>query len=190
MGIADSLKIFPRGLPAGEENPPRLLLFCGDDDMIELYDFGLSPEKGEGRPMKKPVWTADRLEKVTLALTALFAAVTLLWFLLPRSDPAVPTVVDPAHSLRAAEVRPLPDAPGLLEGEILDLNTASEADLTRLPGIGEKRAEDIVAWREENGGFSDTEELMEISGIGEGTYERVAPYVTTGGGDDGTDPGG
>ena len=80
-----------------------------------------------------------------------------------------------------------------LEGEILDLNTASEADLTRLPGIGEKRAADIAAWREENGGFAAEEELMEVSGIGEGTYERVAPYITVGeeeeGGAHGADTG-
>ena len=141
--------------------------------------------KGTARP-------ADRLEKVTLLLTALFVAFTLRWFLLPRGDPAVPAAVDPAHSLRIAEVPAAPDAPGILEGEVLDLNTASQADLTRLPGIGEKRAADIVAWREENGGFSDKEELMEISGIGEGTYERVAPYVTAGeeGDAHGTDPGG
>lgn len=143
--------------------------------------------------MKRVEWTAVRLEKVTLLVTALFAAVTLLWFLLPRSDPAVPTAVDTAHSLRAVEVREMPEAPGILEGEVLDLNTASEADLTRLPGIGEKRAADIVAWREAGGGFAAKEELMEISGIGEGTYEKIAPYVAVGGaqegGDHGTDPG-
>ena len=140
--------------------------------------------------MKKPVWPAGGLEARTLALTALFAAAVLLWFLLPQGGPAVPLPADPARSLRAAEVPAAPEAPGLLEGEVLDLNTAAEADLARLPGIGEKRAADIAAWREENGGFSDTEELMEISGIGERTYEQVAPYVTAGGEDDGAHPGG
>ncbi len=143
--------------------------------------------------MKPRTWTARRLERVTLLLTALFAAFTLLWFLAPRGDPAAPTAVDPAHSLRAAEVRQAPDAPGILEGEVLDLNTASEDDLTRLPGIGEKRAADIAAWREANGGFTSKEELMEVSGIGEGTYERVAPYITAGqqeeGGDHAADTG-
>ncbi len=142
--------------------------------------------------MKPRTWTARRLERVTLLLTALFAAFTLLWFLAPRGDPAAPTAVDPAHSLRAAEVRQAPDAPGILEGEVLDLNTAPAEDLTRLPGIGEKRAEDIVAWREEHGGFDSKEELMEVSGVGEGTYERVSPYITVNGEGErhGADPGG
>ena len=142
--------------------------------------------------MKPPAWPAGRLEKLTILLTAVFAAVTLVWFLLPRGDPAVPTVVEPGHSLRAAEPVESPDAPGILEGEVLDLNTASEEDLTRLPGIGEKRAADIAAWREENGGFETKEDLMEVSGIGEGTYDRVAPYITVNGEGEqhGADPGG
>ena len=134
------------------------------------------------------------LEAAVLLLTALFLAGTLLWFLAGPGAPSGVTVVRTAHSLRAAEPAPAPDAPGILEGEILDLNTASEADLTRLPGVGEKRAAEIAAWREANGGFSAPEELMEISGIGEATYARLAPYVTAGpaeeGGDHGEDPGG
>ena len=142
--------------------------------------------------MKPPAWPAGRLEKLTILLTAVFAAVTLVWFLLPRGDPAVPTLVEPGHSLRAAEPAETPDAPGILEGEVLDLNAASEEDLTRLPGIGEKRAADIAAWREENGGFENKEDLMEVSGIGEGTYDRVAPYITVSGEGEqhGADPGG
>ena len=143
--------------------------------------------------MKRPVWTQRRLETITLLLTALFVALTLLWFLIPRGVPAAPTAVTAAHSLRTAKPQETHDAPGILEGKVLDLNTASEADLTRLPGIGEKRAADIAAWREENGGFAAEEELMEVSGIGEGTYERVAPYITVGeeeeGGAHGADTG-
>ena len=141
--------------------------------------------------MKLSFWPAGRLEKLTLLLTALFAAVTLAWFLLLKGEPAAPTAVEPGHSLRAAEPAETPDAPGILEGEVLDLNTASEEDLTRLPGIGEKRAADIAAWREENGGFDSKEELLEVSGIGEGTYDRVSPYITVNGEGEshGADPG-
>ncbi len=66
---------------------------------------------------------------------------------------------------------------GLMEGEIMDLNTATYSDLTRLPGIGAGRAEDIVAWREQNGGFDSVEELTEIKGIGKATLEGLRPYV-------------
>ena len=120
-----------------------------------------------------------RLEGMTMLLTALFIAATLLWFLL--GDAALQsseTIVRTSHSLRVSEAREEPEAPGMLEGEVLDLNSASESDLTRLPGIGEKRASDIVSWREEHNGFTDTEELMDINGIGETIYQRLAPYVT------------
>ena len=88
-----------------------------------------------------------------------------------------------------------PAAPGLLDGEAMDLNTASAADLTRLPGIGQVKAEAIVAWREEHGGFSSVEELLEVKGIGEATLEGLRPYVTAApaaeeGGDHGTNSGG
>ena len=134
------------------------------------------------------------LEGITLLLTALFILTTLLWFrwgdgVSENAD----TIIRTEHSLRAVEDREEPEAPGMLEGEVLDLNSASESDLTRLPGIGEKRAAEIAAWREEHGRFTDTEELMEINGIGEAIYTRLAPYVAVEpvekGEDHGEDPG-
>lgn len=77
-----------------------------------------------------------------------------------------------------------PGAPGMLEGERLDLNAASPGDLTRLPGIGEQRAAEIVAYREEHGGFSDVEELLQVPGIGPGILEGLRDYVTVGEGQD------
>lgn len=55
----------------------------------------------------------------------------------------------------------------LLEGEVIDINSAPVEDLQRLPGIGEKRAQAIVAWREEHGPFQSVDELVQVSGIGE-----------------------
>ena len=71
----------------------------------------------------------------------------------------------------------------LLEGEVIDLNTASAADLTRLPGIWEKRAQAIVDYRESSGPFQSVEELTEVKGIGEGILAQVYDYVTVGGPD-------
>lgn len=51
----------------------------------------------------------------------------------------------------------------------ININTASVQELTKLKGIGEKKAEAIVAWRKENGNFNTVEQLLEVKGIGEAT---------------------
>ena len=62
----------------------------------------------------------------------------------------------------------------------LDLNTATQADLEGLSGVGPVTAQAILAWREEHGRFTSVDELLEVSGIGEKTLERLAPDVTVG----------
>lgn len=85
----------------------------------------------------------------------------------------------------AAEVSAidLPQEEGIPAKELLgklDLNTAGAEELIRLPGIGEKRAADIIAYREEKGGFSAIEEIMEVSGIGEKTFAKIKEEITVG----------
>lgn len=64
---------------------------------------------------------------------------------------------------------------------VVDLNRATRAELEALPGVGPVTAGKILAWRDEHGGFSVAEELLEVSGIGERTLEQLRPYVTVGG---------
>ena len=66
---------------------------------------------------------------------------------------------------------PTADAP-------LNLNTAAKEELMLLPRIGETLAERILAYRAENGSFVSTEQLMDIDGIGEGTYNSIRDLVT------------
>ena len=61
--------------------------------------------------------------------------------------------------------------------EPVNINSATVEELSELPRIGEVTATRIVEWREENGPFSSTEELMNVQGIGERVYERIRPYV-------------
>lgn len=68
----------------------------------------------------------------------------------------------------------------LLEGETIDLNTAGQADLERLPGIGATRARDIIRERQENGPFRSVDELERVKGIGPATVEALRPYITVG----------
>jgi competence protein ComEA len=56
-----------------------------------------------------------------------------------------------------------------------DLQTANIDDLITIPGIGEKRANDILAYRAENG-FVNKTDLMKVKGIGKSTYLKIEPY--------------
>lgn len=60
----------------------------------------------------------------------------------------------------------------------ININTADQATLQLLPGIGVSYAKRIIDYRIEHGGFSKIEELMEIKGIGEKRFEKIRPLVT------------
>ena len=59
----------------------------------------------------------------------------------------------------------------------MNINTASAQELAAVEGMSEENAKAIVAYRKENGAFSDVSEIMNIKGIGEKTYYNVAPYL-------------
>ena len=60
----------------------------------------------------------------------------------------------------------------------VDLNTATANELEQLPGIGPKRAEAIIAYREAHGPFARVEQVMNVSGIGTGIFQEIRPYIT------------
>lgn len=61
--------------------------------------------------------------------------------------------------------------------ERVNLNTASETELMTLSGIGQTRAEAILAYRKEHGCFSSVEEIMNVDGIKEGLYNRIKDNI-------------
>lgn len=63
---------------------------------------------------------------------------------------------------------------------LIDLNRATAEELQAIPGIGPVIAQRIVAYRDERGPFRRPEQLMEVPGVGEKTFERIAPLVTAG----------
>lgn len=63
------------------------------------------------------------------------------------------------------------------EDSRIDLNKATMSQLIKLPGIGPSKARAIVEYREKIGKFTDLEQLMEVPGIGEKTFERLKDYL-------------
>jgi competence protein ComEA len=64
---------------------------------------------------------------------------------------------------------------------VVNVNTATAEELQLLPGIGESRAEAVIALRKERGGFKTIEELLEVEGIGEASFARLRPFVVVSG---------
>jgi competence protein ComEA len=77
----------------------------------------------------------------------------------------------------------LPLFPGTQESsssELININTASQAELETLPGIGPTTAQRIIQYREQNGPFVSTEDIINVPGIGAGTYQRIQDLITVG----------
>ena len=105
--------------------------------------------------------------------------------LLPEADPAsinLAALVSDGEQIAVGVPGAAAPVPGSAAaagpGALVDLNTASPAELDALPGIGPVLAERIVAWRTEHGGFASVDQLREVPGIGEAKYASLEPEVT------------
>jgi competence ComEA-like helix-hairpin-helix protein len=70
---------------------------------------------------------------------------------------------------REAAVRP---------ADAVDINTATAAEMERLPGIGSGLAERIIEFRRDNGEFSRAEHILLVRGMSERRFAAIAPYIT------------
>lgn len=59
----------------------------------------------------------------------------------------------------------------------IDINSADAAELIKLHGIGEVLANEIISYRENSGGFSNIEEIMNVKGIGEGIFSDIRDHI-------------
>jgi len=76
-----------------------------------------------------------------------------------------------ASSKAAAKAAPGSTAP-------VNINTATQAQLEALPGLGSAVAQRIVEYREKNGNFKKLEDLMNVKGIGEKSFLKLKPLIT------------
>ncbi len=92
------------------------------------------------------------------------------------TQPETAAPVMPTDFTEMASTCP-PETEALTEPFPIDLNLATPEALCTLPGIGEKTALAIVAYRTQIGGFTSYEQLLDVPGIGEKTYKSILPYL-------------
>ena len=114
---------------------------------------------------------SERLTLAAVGLAALVGLGLLLW-----QQQVTPVTIAP--SSRVVDAGLWNDA--LTRARQVDVNTASAAELQRLPEIGPALAQRIVAHRARHGRFGRPEELRQVAGIGPHTVAALAGYVTVG----------
>lgn len=126
--------------------------------------------------MKKPE------SRILILVTCIFAAF-ILGFSVGRNLDRTPVQIQHLPGISEASepvaesVAPTEETlPGLI-----DINTATAAQLQTLPGIGEVIAQRIIDYREANGPFSSIGELIKVKGIGEKRLEAIWDLITAGG---------
>jgi competence protein ComEA len=72
-----------------------------------------------------------------------------------------------------------PPSGGPAAGSKVNINTADTARLETLPGIGPSLAQRIVDHRQANGPFGRIEQIMDVSGIGPATFDKIKELITT-----------
>ncbi len=116
--------------------------------------------------------------QTALALLTVAAFAGGLWLLVapgggPRMELTIPTPEPPAVTGSSTDSTPPTD--------VIDINLATARELADgLAGIGPVLSERIVAYREENGPFVRTDQLMGVDGVGPITYDRIRELVTVG----------
>lgn len=126
--------------------------------------------------------TADEIEDVGTEETG--SKQTEAVIITPFTAEQAPTescaesAVQPAANINPT-TQAVPDATTVeVEDKRVNLNTATLAELDALPGVGPSTAKNIIAYRENHGGFAAPEEIMNVKRIGEKTFDKLKAHIT------------
>jgi competence protein ComEA len=115
-------------------------------------------------PSGRPHWLLRRADQAAIGVVVLAALAAMVgyWFLRGGASGGLIDV----------------ERAGPLDARFqVDVNRADAAEFAALPGIGEKLAGDIVAWRAAHGPFRRHDDLAQVRGIGRKKLERMKPYL-------------
>jgi comEA protein len=121
------------------------------------------------------MFTFNRNEQIVLLL---LCGTLLVGLVISYLDKRNPDGI-PDFEVRKNAV-PVPEAleASAKEDAPIAINQATEKEFQRLPGIGPQIAGRIVAYRDQHGEFKTIDDLMQVSGIGPKTLERLRPHLT------------
>ncbi len=129
-------------------------------------------------------WFKDYYDAVLLGVLFLTIIATSLYYLRPQPEMVITLETlpqQPEIAMNAVAVEPIQPTittkTAALQTEIVNINTASQYELERLPRVGPKLAQRIMAYRAQIGKFSTVEQLQDVSGIGEKTLAKMAPFI-------------
>ena len=94
----------------------------------------------------------------------------------PQNDCIFESVITKNPGLKNTDISC--KTPDLAQNRLININTASEEELSSLPGIDTKLSQRIITFREKYGDFEMIEDIMKISGIGEKKFSNIMDYIT------------
>ena len=115
-----------------------------------------------------------KLAAAAIAIVMFFAGVFV-----GRTQLLSKSVIIKPQNTENMSLAPLIAAPSVAQADDnkVDINSADINELMGLPGIGETLAQRIIDYRQTNGDFQSIEEIMAVSGIGEGKFDSIRKYI-------------
>lgn len=120
----------------------------------------------------------SKAEIAAIIITVIFIALTVVYTQSSFGKDANITISEQHPEETETAVSNITKSPESSVQALININTATAEELCELPRIGEKIAARIIAYREENGPFKTADEIMNVSGIGAKTYEKIKSYIT------------
>lgn len=99
--------------------------------------------------------------------------------IVPKIGEEIDKLIDSYDNRERIESSSVSPQATINQNPLINLNTATKEQLMTLNGIGEVKAAAIIAYRQEKGVFSSVDELKNISGIGDKTFEKIKQFITT-----------
>lgn len=139
----------------------------------DIKEEGECPAKNNKEHKKEKFFRKPDITSVVLcSILIVFAVCYIIQFLIFNNGK-----IDVKNIINTSAVSEGTGEADVTDKLLVNINTADIDVLCLLNGIGEKKAQAIIEYRNKNGNFSSIEEINQVSGIGEATFEKIKDYI-------------